>query len=196
MGQWFERIPEKDQKIDLAIDNLGADLLITAQWSTLESRDFEAQFAFQDLAGGAGSIHFVVRQEIAVIFGPFYQIPFLIVVRNQGDLLVMFHGDSSVSHTTLSVLSPSSEMAQIACRTESTVVFHTIPKNCRFRGQAAQDSPSASAPGRHRLQGVVGDLLLVKQEALPDGHDRLLLGGDHTSTLCKFQAFGQQALAS
>ena len=87
-------------------------------------------------------------------------------------------------------------MAQIACRTESTVVFHTAPENCRFTEQAAQDSPSASAAGRHRLQGVVGDFLLLKQEAPPDSRDRLLLRGDYTSTLCKFQAFGQQALAS
>src|SRR3990172_1984972 len=35
MRQGFERIPEKDQKIDFAIDNLGADLLITAQRAAL-----------------------------------------------------------------------------------------------------------------------------------------------------------------
>jgi len=100
MGHWFERIPEKDQKINLATGNLGADLLITAQWSTLEFRDFEAKLAFQYLAGGACSIHVMVRQKIAVVFGSLYQILFLIVMGDKGNLLIMFHSDFFVSHTT------------------------------------------------------------------------------------------------
>src|SRR5437867_13409762 len=42
MRHGFERIPEKDEKIDLVSDNLGTDLLFLAQGSALESRDFYA----------------------------------------------------------------------------------------------------------------------------------------------------------
>ena len=106
MGHWFKRIPEKYKKIYLATGNLGTDLLITAQGPALEFRDSEAKFVFQDLAGGACRIHFMVCQEIAVIFGPLHQSPFLIVVRDKGDLLIMFHSDFLVSHTTFLVRSP------------------------------------------------------------------------------------------
>jgi hypothetical protein len=41
----------------------------------------------------------MVGQERAVEFGPFYQIPFLMVVRDEGDLFIMFHRDFFVSHT-------------------------------------------------------------------------------------------------
>ena len=49
----FERIPEEDEKIDLAIGDLGADLLIAAQGPALELGDLEAQLLFQDFAGRA-----------------------------------------------------------------------------------------------------------------------------------------------
>src|SRR5207249_7213039 len=106
MRHGFERIPEKDEKIDLVSDNLGTDLLVPAQGSALESRDFEAKFAFQDLAGGACRIHFVVCQEIAVVFGPFHQVTFLIVVSDQRNVLVMLHNNFLVRHMTSLILSP------------------------------------------------------------------------------------------
>ena len=100
MRHGFERIPEKDEKIDLVGDDLSSDLLVPAQWSALKSRDFEAKFAFQDLAGGTCRIHFVVCQEIAVVFGPFHQVQFLIVVSDQRNVLVMQHNNFLVSHIT------------------------------------------------------------------------------------------------
>jgi hypothetical protein len=100
MRHGFERIPEKDEKIDLVSDNLGADLLVPAQGSALESRDFEAEFALQDLTGGACRIHFVVGQKIAVVFGPFHQVPFLIIVSDQRNVLVMLHNNFLVRHMT------------------------------------------------------------------------------------------------
>jgi hypothetical protein len=96
MRHWFEGIPEEDKKIYLVIDNLGTDLLITAQGPTLEFRNSEAKFVFQDLASGACRLHFMVRQEIAVIFGPFHQVPFLIIMRDKSNFLIMFHGNPSV----------------------------------------------------------------------------------------------------
>src|SRR6266498_1071701 len=106
MRHGFERIPEKDEKIDLVSDDLSTDLLVPAQGSALEFHDFEAKFAFQDLAGGACRVHFVVCQEIAVVFGPFHQVQFLIVVSNQRNVLVMQHNNFLVSHITSLVLSP------------------------------------------------------------------------------------------
>src|SRR3972149_189724 len=81
---WLERGPEKDEKINLAIDNRGADLLIAPQRSTLEFGNFETQFLFQYPTGCAGGIDLVVSQERSIIFGPFNQILLLIVVRNKG----------------------------------------------------------------------------------------------------------------
>src|SRR5229473_6079010 len=42
MRHGFERIPEKDEKIDLVRDNPGTDLLVPAQGPALQSRDFKA----------------------------------------------------------------------------------------------------------------------------------------------------------
>src|SRR5712691_6017004 len=115
MRHGFERVPEKDEKIDLVSDDLSTDLLVPAQGSALESRDFEAKFAFQNLAGGACRVHFVVCQEIAVVFGPFHQVPFLIVVSDQSNVLVMQHNNILVSHSTSSILSPRWQNNLVVC---------------------------------------------------------------------------------
>jgi hypothetical protein len=39
-----------------------------------------------------------VSQESAVEFSPFHQIPFLVIVRDEGDLFIMLHRDFFVSH--------------------------------------------------------------------------------------------------
>src|SRR3990172_1902589 len=101
MRQRFERIREKDQKVDLAVGDLGADLLIPAQRSTLEFGNVATQFPFQDHAGRACGIERVVGQEGLVVFGPFNEILLLIVVRNQGDFLIVFHRDFLLCHTAL-----------------------------------------------------------------------------------------------
>src|SRR3989304_469821 len=102
VGHRFKRIPEKDEKIDLVVSYFGSDLLITAQWSTLEFGDFNAKLLFQDLAGCPCRIYSVVSQEHSIIYCPFNQIALLVVVRDKSDLLIMFHGDFFVSHTKAS----------------------------------------------------------------------------------------------
>jgi hypothetical protein len=102
VGLRFERIPEKDEKIDFTVGYLGADLLITTQWSTLEFVDFEAKLLFQYLAGGSCRIYLVVSQEHSIVFCPFNQITLLVVVRDEGYPLVMFHGDFFVTHANAS----------------------------------------------------------------------------------------------
>src|SRR3990172_8041978 len=98
MRHGLERIPEKDQEIDLVVDDPGADLLVTSQWPTLQSDDLEVKFLFQNLACGAGCKDLVMRQKIAVESSPLDQVAFLVVMCNQGDLLVMFHGNFSLGH--------------------------------------------------------------------------------------------------
>jgi len=56
----LERIPEEDQKIDLAFCDLRPDLLIAAQRPTLEFVNGEAKFLFQERARGTGGIHLVM----------------------------------------------------------------------------------------------------------------------------------------
>jgi hypothetical protein len=91
MGEGLKRVREENHKIYLAISNLGSDLLIPAQWPALEFGDFEAKFPFQNRAGGAGGVYFMVGQKSAVEFSPLHQIPFLMVMGNESDLFIVFH---------------------------------------------------------------------------------------------------------
>ena len=43
MRHRFQRIPEKDQEVDLIVNDHRADLLIAAQWAALQFCDFEIQ---------------------------------------------------------------------------------------------------------------------------------------------------------
>ena len=49
--------------------------------------------------GRAGRINDMVGKEIAIVFGPIQQVAFLVVVRNQGDLLVQSHQDLLINHS-------------------------------------------------------------------------------------------------
>jgi hypothetical protein len=53
VGLRFERIPEEDEEIVLAVDYLGADLPIAIQGSALTFVKFDAKLPFQYLAGGS-----------------------------------------------------------------------------------------------------------------------------------------------
>lgn len=79
-------------------------LLVTAQRPALEFGDGEAKFPLQKSAGGACSVYFMVGQEIAVVFSPLHQILFLIVVRDQSDLLIMVHRNFFASYRTTLIL--------------------------------------------------------------------------------------------
>jgi hypothetical protein len=62
MGLRFQRIPEKDEKIDLTLGYFGADLLIPAQRPTLELGDLEAKLLFQYFPSCACCINLMVSQ--------------------------------------------------------------------------------------------------------------------------------------
>jgi hypothetical protein len=51
----------------------------------------------------------VVGQKHSIVFCPFHQITLLVVVRNEGDLLVMFHCDFFMNHANYP---PSRSMAK------------------------------------------------------------------------------------
>jgi hypothetical protein len=70
----------------------------------LEFCDFEAKFLFQQRGGGAGGVYSMVGQERAVEFSPFHQIPFPIVMPNEGDLFIMPHYGFFVSHMNSLIL--------------------------------------------------------------------------------------------
>jgi len=46
VGLRLERIPEKDEKIDLTVGYFCADLLIATQWSALKFGNFKTEFFF------------------------------------------------------------------------------------------------------------------------------------------------------
>ena len=48
VGLGFKRIPEKDKEIDLVVNDLGTDLLVTAEWSAFEPDDLETELLFQN----------------------------------------------------------------------------------------------------------------------------------------------------
>ncbi len=67
----LERIPEKDQEIDLAIDDHRANLLVTAQRAALQLMHLEPQLALQYLAGRACGVQLVMGQQHLIELGPF-----------------------------------------------------------------------------------------------------------------------------
>ncbi len=84
----FQRIPEEDQEVDFSARDPGADLLVTAEWSALQLVDRETEVSFQNAAGGTGGVHLMVRQQVTIEGGPLEQVTLLVVMRDQGDLLV------------------------------------------------------------------------------------------------------------
>ena len=94
----FQRVPEKNQEIDFVVHDPGPDLLVAPERTALQLVDREIQFAFEQRARRAGRKDFVMRQQVAVEFGPFDQIALLVVVRDQRDFLVRVHRDCFVGH--------------------------------------------------------------------------------------------------
>jgi hypothetical protein len=74
-------------------------------------------------------------------------------------------------------------------------VFHYARADYCFTEEAARHSPSALGMERDvDYDALLAGLLLLKQETPLDNHDCFFLEGDYALTLCKFKAFGQQAL--
>ena len=57
-----ERVPEEDQQIQVALGDLCADLLISAQWTALQLIDVDSQLLFKELTGCSCRVEFVMSQ--------------------------------------------------------------------------------------------------------------------------------------
>ncbi len=68
VGLRFERVPEKDEKVNPAVGYLGADLQISAQRSALEFVNLEAKLLFQNLTGCPCRVYRVMLQERLIVF--------------------------------------------------------------------------------------------------------------------------------
>ncbi len=81
----LERVPEEDQDVDLALRDLGADLLVAAERAALQAGDRQPELVAEQRAGGAGGAEVVLGQQRAVEPGPLREVRLLVVVRDQGD---------------------------------------------------------------------------------------------------------------
>ena len=81
----LQRVPQEDQDVDLALGEAGADLLVAAVGAAPEAGNGQAKLLGQQMAGRGGCEQVVSVEEIEVVLGPLQHVPFLIVVRDQGD---------------------------------------------------------------------------------------------------------------
>jgi len=88
----LQRIPEKDQKVDLPFGDLRADLQVAAERAALHPVNGNAQLALQQPARCACGINLVLDQRCAVEAHPLHQIVLAAVVRHQGDMFLAAHG--------------------------------------------------------------------------------------------------------
>ena len=68
-----------------------ANLLIAAQRAALELVDRDLQLIFQKLSCRAGCVQVVISQQVSIEVGPLEQVPLLVVVSDQGDVLLGRH---------------------------------------------------------------------------------------------------------
>ena len=81
----LKRIPEENQQVDLAIGDPGADLLVAAEGPAAETGDGQVEFFVKQPPGGTGGIQAVPGQDRAVESGPFGEVLFSAVVRDERD---------------------------------------------------------------------------------------------------------------
>lgn len=87
VGVRFERVPEEDQDIHLALGDLRADLLVAAQRPAQKHLHGQPQFLLEQGARRAGGEDFVVAQPPDVEARPFEQVLLAVVVGDEGDAL-------------------------------------------------------------------------------------------------------------
>src|SRR5260221_3031854 len=87
--QW---VPEENEEIDLTLGDLRPDLLIAAQWSALQLVDVDSQLMFEQLATGSGGVQNVLSEQLSIIGCPLQEILLLVVVRDEGDALLLSNG--------------------------------------------------------------------------------------------------------
>ena len=81
----LQRIPKEDDGVDLALRDLGADLLVAAERTALQLLDGQVQVLLQEPAGRAGCDEVVAGQGVPVEARPFEQVLLLVVVCDECD---------------------------------------------------------------------------------------------------------------
>ena len=84
-------IPEEDQQLDLALRDLGADLLVASQRPALQLVDGKSDLFFEQLASRAGGKQLVLRQDVPIEACPLQEILLLIIMRHEGDAFLLSH---------------------------------------------------------------------------------------------------------
>src|SRR3990172_4006987 len=105
MRHRLERVPEKDQEIDLTLCDLRSDLLVATQRPALQLDDLEIEFLLQQLSRCSCGVQFVLSQQVSIKARPFQEVLLLIVVRDKGDLFRFFRRHLFVFHSGSSLLS-------------------------------------------------------------------------------------------
>jgi hypothetical protein len=87
----LQRVPEEDEKINLPLRNLRADLLVAAKRPALQLDNGQTQRFFQDAPRRAGSVQDMLCQQFTVESRPFQQVCLLMVMRHQRDAFLRRH---------------------------------------------------------------------------------------------------------
>src|SRR3990172_6095705 len=103
MRHRLERVPEKDQEIDLALCDLRSDLLIATQRPALQLDDLEIEFLLQQFSRCSRRIELMMTQEVSVKPCPFEQILFFIVMSNERDLFYLLRYFRLIFHLAISL---------------------------------------------------------------------------------------------
>src|SRR5258708_19055091 len=84
-------IPEEDQQLNLALRDLGADLLVASQWPALQLVDGKSDLFLEQLASRAGGKQLMLRQDVPIEACPLQEILLLIIMRHEGDAFLLSH---------------------------------------------------------------------------------------------------------
>ena len=90
---WCQRVPEKNEELNLPFGDPGANLLIASQRSTLELLNRQAQLFLYQRSRGTRRAQRIIRKNVAMPLHPFDEFPLLVVVGNESmqlrDLLIL-----------------------------------------------------------------------------------------------------------
>src|SRR5262245_50999515 len=93
-----ERVPEKNDEVDPAFGDAGANLLIAAERTASEPRHAQAGFFGDQATGCSGAVELVAAQRAAIVFRPLEDVLLEVVMRDKGDAFTGGHPDNTMRH--------------------------------------------------------------------------------------------------
>ena len=97
----FERVREENEKLDVSLRDLRADLLIASERTALQTGYRKLQLRFEQRAGCPCRHQTVLRQQTAIEFRPGEQVLLLVIVRHQRYRFLRSHRHRLKLHTRL-----------------------------------------------------------------------------------------------